>query len=110
MYRATGSSVTVDEVRAYEESLNQQDVDLGISSSTVPIETTTTLTPSQTNDNPQILSFAEIKELIEAGRLDEIPHNKVIPDSLNVRPPFQLLSSLPDELIEFNRKKHQVHQ
>jgi hypothetical protein len=54
-----------------------------------PAESATTTTTDDNNNNndndSQILSFAEIKELIETGRLDEIPNNKLIPDTLNVR-------------------------
>lgn len=35
----------------------------------------------------RILSFAELKTLIEQGKTDGIPHNRVIPDELNVRSP-----------------------
>lgn len=63
--------------------------------------TTTVPTPSQTTEDTKILSFAEIKELIEAGRLDEIPNNKIIPDSLNVRPSlFPIPFVFSDKLIE----------
>ena len=37
---------------------------------------------------PRALSFAEIKELIEQGKTDQIPNNRVIPDELSVRPSF----------------------
>jgi hypothetical protein len=33
----------------------------------------------------RVLTFAELKALIESGREDLIPNNKVIPDALNVR-------------------------
>lgn len=32
-----------------------------------------------------VLSFAQIQALIEAGKLDEIPNNKIIAGDLNVR-------------------------
>ncbi|XP_006455203.1 hypothetical protein AGABI2DRAFT_75362 [Agaricus bisporus var. bisporus H97] len=88
--KTTGNSITIDEVKAYEQSLNQQDLELESLSppSTGPVAATTTVpTPSQTTEDTKILSFAEIKELIEAGRLDEIPNNKIIPDSLNDETP-----------------------
>lgn len=31
-----------------------------------------------------MLSFAELKELIETGNVDKIPNNKIIPEGLNV--------------------------
>ena len=33
----------------------------------------------------RVLSFAELKELIEQGKTDQIPNNEHIPDDLNVR-------------------------
>ena len=35
-------------------------------------------------DEPRTLSFAELKELIEQGKTDQIPNNRVIPNDLNV--------------------------
>lgn len=35
-------------------------------------------------EEPRVLSFAELKELIESGRVDQIPNNKVIPEKLSV--------------------------
>ena len=34
---------------------------------------------------PRILSFAEMKELIQQGKTDQIPNNKIIPNDLSVR-------------------------
>lgn len=32
----------------------------------------------------RVLTFAELKSLIEQGKTDNIPNNKIIPDTLNV--------------------------
>jgi len=39
----------------------------------------------------RILTFAELQALIESGREDQIPNNKVIPDALNVSLSFVFL-------------------
>lgn len=36
-------------------------------------------------EEPRVLSFAELKELIEQGKTDQIPNNRVIPNELSVR-------------------------
>ncbi|KAI6128157.1 hypothetical protein EDD16DRAFT_1549717 [Pisolithus croceorrhizus] len=43
--------------------------------------------------SPRVLSFAELKDLIESGDTENIPHNKHIPDQLNECVPS--LSSAP---------------
>jgi hypothetical protein len=40
--------------------------------------------PSDVTDENRVLTFAELKELIETGNVDKIPNNKVIPEGLNV--------------------------
>ena len=42
------------------------------------------------------LTFAELKALIEQGKTDGIPNNKLIPDTINVSPPFQTLIPAPN--------------
>nr|GAT52879.1 predicted protein [Mycena chlorophos] len=48
-----------------------------------------TLTDASDSE-PVVLSFAQLKALIEAGKEDEIPNNKVIPDGLNDEAPSVL--------------------
>lgn len=51
----------------------------------------------------RVLTFAELRSLIEQGKTDNIPNNKIIPDILNVSGPanpvrlscFRLLESFP---------------
>lgn len=38
-----------------------------------------------TDEKNRVLTFAELKELIESGNVDKIPNNKIIPETLNVR-------------------------
>ena len=46
---------------------------------------------SQATDENRVLTFAELKELIESGNMDKIPNNKIIPETLNVRFFFSFL-------------------
>lgn len=46
---------------------------------------------------PRTLTFAELQSLIEQGKMDEIPNNKHIPDTINVvLIPYSILSCLAD--------------
>ena len=72
----TGTAVTVEEARAARAEQ--------ISSAPSQTSAQTSLDPS-TQDEPRILTFAQLKALIEQGRTDEIPNNKVIPNVLSVR-------------------------
>ncbi|KAG6890240.1 hypothetical protein C0992_002768 [Termitomyces sp. T32_za158] len=77
--RVTGNTLSVEEVRLYEmskkavqhsEGENQRNED----------EATSTKTSAEA----RVLTFAELQDLIESGKVDEIPNNKVIPEGLNV--------------------------
>lgn len=66
--RITGQSITMEEAQECEQSSSQK--------------------ASETTDNSdenRVLTFAELKELIETGNVDKIPNNKIIPEGLNVR-------------------------
>jgi hypothetical protein len=81
-YRITGHSITVEDTRLYEESK------VVPPSNTYPpsIPATLPTTPEAHGDDEQpTLTFAQLKELIESGKTDQIPNNKHIPDILNVR-------------------------
>jgi hypothetical protein len=89
--------LTVDEAKAVELSFKKdhqsQPQVLAIPPSPPITRDPSTLSKKEEIDaEPHILTFAEIKELIETGRLDQIPNNKTIPNALNVRPllPFSL--------------------
>ncbi|THV02178.1 hypothetical protein K435DRAFT_717444 [Dendrothele bispora CBS 962.96] len=106
--RVTGNSLTVDEVNAHEKE-TKTNSSLEISSSpnsatpqpsTLPMSLSSSITGSDSSnsavdatisspDEPQILSFAQIKALIESGNLDQIPNNKKIPEDLNEAAPSQ---------------------
>jgi len=71
--RVLGGSITIEQAREYEASLKSDPA-------------------SATNDETRVLSFAELKELIETGNVDKIPNNKVIPEGVNDAPPSQSIA------------------
>ncbi|KAI0634019.1 hypothetical protein C8Q77DRAFT_1217355 [Trametes polyzona] len=88
--RLTGSSLTIDEARRARQNVSSVSVAEGTSSRS----DNATTAPAQSQSNgaeqePQMLSFAQLKALIEQGRTDEIPNNKVIPDVLSSEAPSE---------------------
>ncbi|KAF5384340.1 hypothetical protein D9615_003380 [Tricholomella constricta] len=82
--RVTGHSISMDEAREYEFSLratNQEPEDDSTAHSSKE--------PTANSDETRVLTFAELQELIESGKVDQIPNNKVIPERLNDAPPSQ---------------------
>ncbi|KAL0579929.1 hypothetical protein V5O48_002100 [Marasmius crinis-equi] len=89
--RIAGSALTLEEIEAYErgapvaEAASSNEVAAGqtngASASSDPKE--------KTAEDSEVLTLAQIKELIETGRTDELPNNKVIPGGLNEQPPTQ---------------------
>jgi len=77
--RLTGNSITMDKAREFEHSLQPTNA----SSIVPPIPPTSSFSPDNA-DETRTLTFAELKELIETGKVDQIPNNKVIPEALNV--------------------------
>lgn len=76
--RIAGSSLTPDEIIAYRLAQDAQVDD------SPAISVQDSAPETETGDTTRVLSFAELKELIESGRVDQIPNNKHIPDKLNV--------------------------
>jgi len=79
--KITGSTISIDEAREYELSLLS------------PI----TEGATETNDENRVWTFTELRELIESGKMDNVPNNKIIPDGLN--------EAIPSESIAPARKK-----
>ncbi|RDB17059.1 hypothetical protein Hypma_001778 [Hypsizygus marmoreus] len=83
--RVTGNSVSMDEAREYEYALKgaashgSGDMDAQPAASQSNID----------DDDTRVLTFAELQELIETGKVDQIPHNKVIPEVLNAASPSE---------------------
>ncbi|KAJ7764586.1 hypothetical protein DFH07DRAFT_811715 [Mycena maculata] len=76
--RVTGNAITMDEAREYELS---HKTDGARPDTTSPAATAEPISPDDAE--PVVLSFAQLQALIEAGKEDQIPNNKVIPDDLN---------------------------
>ncbi|KAH7910540.1 hypothetical protein BJ138DRAFT_1152657 [Hygrophoropsis aurantiaca] len=70
-------NLTLDNLHAYQEALNVND--------TVPRSGELSIAHQEVEN--RVLTFAELKTLIEQGKTDDIPNNRIIPDSLNTAPP-----------------------
>ncbi|KAG1743737.1 uncharacterized protein EDB91DRAFT_224783 [Suillus paluster] len=77
--RVTGQDVTAEDVRFHRDTANSQNftenMDISRPSS------------KYQDGETHLLTFAELTSLIEQGKTDSIPNNKVIPDTLNDAPP-----------------------
>ncbi|KZT01343.1 uncharacterized protein LAESUDRAFT_664186 [Laetiporus sulphureus 93-53] len=80
--RVTGSFTTVDDVL-------QREQELASSMQTPSAQHLQPSAPKTTEDanEPRTLTFAELKLLIEQGKTDQIPNNRLIPDKLNEAQP-----------------------
>ncbi|GLB39765.1 hypothetical protein LshimejAT787_0702750 [Lyophyllum shimeji] len=87
--RVTGSALSMDDARNYEYSLRTSNAREKADTSATPVA----VQSATSDDETRVLTFAELKELIESGKVDQIPNNKVIPELLNDAPPSQ--SSAP---------------
>ncbi|KAF8960932.1 hypothetical protein BDZ97DRAFT_1277065 [Flammula alnicola] len=74
--KITGNTITMDEALDYENSLRQSSARRDEAAASA-------------DDENRVLTFAELKELIETGNVDKIPNNKVIPEGLNDAPPSE---------------------
>ncbi|TFK53179.1 hypothetical protein OE88DRAFT_1734125 [Heliocybe sulcata] len=79
------TSITLDDVRALQCSLSSASAAPSVAAEVEQPTCTTVFAPEEM----QTLSFAELKELIEQGKTDQIPNNKVITDALNTAPPSE---------------------
>ncbi|PCH37547.1 hypothetical protein WOLCODRAFT_128568 [Wolfiporia cocos MD-104 SS10] len=50
--------------------------------------------PPAPPEEPRTLTFAELKVLIEQGKTDQIPNNRIIPNELNKSPPSTSAASV----------------
>jgi len=64
----------------------EQDIIPDVEPATDPLQLQTIV---QEEKASRILTFTEIKELIEQGKTDNIPNNRVVPDILNDGPPSE---------------------
>ncbi|TFK75609.1 hypothetical protein BDN72DRAFT_831924 [Pluteus cervinus] len=104
--KVTGSSITPDQAREAELTRQQQllSVASGSQSESILPSNTVMVTPNPGSSQPppttaedRVLTFAELQELIQAGKLDQIPNNKNIPNVLS--------KDIPSESTLAPRKK-----
>jgi hypothetical protein len=81
-FRITGYSITVEDAVGYD---SEQTLHTGLSPAVADQQQQPVSVLESPSTEPRILTFAEIKELIEQGKTDQIPNNRVIPNDLNVR-------------------------
>ncbi|KAF9260753.1 hypothetical protein L218DRAFT_1079216 [Marasmius fiardii PR-910] len=84
--RISSGSLTIEEVKGYEETLSLTEEGAESSRETVQAENPSSSSSTQT-EATEALTLAQIKELIETGRTDELPNNKIIPGGLNEATP-----------------------
>ncbi|KAJ7253015.1 hypothetical protein B0H12DRAFT_1117056 [Mycena haematopus] len=82
--RVTGHAISMDEAREFEHAQRVTGDDA--SNSALP-PAASGLGDASADAEPVVLSFAQLQALIEAGRADQIPNNKIIPDELNDEAP-----------------------
>jgi len=75
----TGYSLTVEHILEYEQALAT-----GTLSGAIPSSGQVQIPRRDESTESRHLSFAELKMLIEQGKTDEIPNNKVVSEALNV--------------------------
>ncbi|KAJ7178084.1 hypothetical protein C8R46DRAFT_1212799 [Mycena filopes] len=71
--RVTGHAISMDEAREFEHARRAE----------APPDAAAAPAPTTDDGEPVVLSFAQLQALIEAGRADQIPNNKIIPEDLN---------------------------
>jgi len=71
--RVTGQNLTAKDIRSYQDTTDSQHFTENMDPS-----------PTYRDGETRPLTFAELKTLIEQGKTDGIPNNKVIPDTLSV--------------------------
>ncbi|KAI0080440.1 hypothetical protein K474DRAFT_1704744 [Panus rudis PR-1116 ss-1] len=82
--RVTGSTLNVEDILSYQTA----NASLNGPSVSTQTAATTAVHPAA-SEEPRELSFAELKELIEQGKTDQIPNNDLIPNQLNPDAPSQ---------------------
>ncbi|KIK44742.1 hypothetical protein CY34DRAFT_603956 [Suillus luteus UH-Slu-Lm8-n1] len=77
--RVAGQNLTVEDVRSHQNTVDSQN----------PIGALDLSPPSANpgDSEARLLTFAELTLLIQQGKTDNIPNNKVIPETLNDAPP-----------------------
>lgn len=74
--RVAGQHLTVEDVRSHQNTMDIQNL-------TVTMDLSASSSDSGDGET-RMLTFAELTMLIQQGKTDNIPNNKVIPETLNV--------------------------
>ncbi|KAG1835460.1 hypothetical protein EV424DRAFT_1308339, partial [Suillus variegatus] len=77
--RVAGQHLTVEDVRSHQNTMDIQNL-------TVTMDLSASSSDSGDGET-RMLTFAELTMLIQQGKTDNIPNNKVIPETLNDAPP-----------------------
>ncbi|KAI9060835.1 hypothetical protein FKP32DRAFT_1020638 [Trametes sanguinea] len=88
--RRTGSSLTLEDARRARQHGGHEPAAPHAQAATA---STANAPSSEREEEPPMLSFAQLKALIEQGRTDEIPNNKVIPNVLSPEAPSESKAS-----------------
>ncbi|OJA16546.1 hypothetical protein AZE42_00643 [Rhizopogon vesiculosus] len=92
--RVTGQNLTAKDIRSHQDAADPSN-----------FTETMNVPPSSSNyqdRETRPLTFAELKALIEQGKTDSIPNNKVIPDTLNDAPPSTSIAPVRKKPWELN--------
>lgn len=82
-YSVNSTGLTIEEVQAAEANNATASEHSNTSNAPSSLQESTSSIPDSKVE-PRTLSFAELKELIEQGKTDQIPNNRVIPNDLSV--------------------------
>ncbi|KAJ7201075.1 hypothetical protein GGX14DRAFT_658975 [Mycena pura] len=89
--RVTDHALSIDAVRDFElaqEAQGEVLVNTATQSDPSPsLANTPVPAPATAESEPAFLTFAQLQALIETGREDQIPNNKIIPEGLNDEAP-----------------------
>lgn len=83
-FSVAGSLLDVDDVRKHIQNAN-------LTSHPIVLPSEPSTAAPNAAEESRVLSFAELKELIEQGKTDQIPNNRVIPNELSVCTRFEIL-------------------
>lgn len=83
--RVTGYSITSEQALAVEQTLLSEKAEIHVDPPNSEMPAPSSGESQNEEKADVVLTFAELQELITAGRVDSIPNNKIIPGGLNVR-------------------------
>lgn len=88
--RITGHAITVDDILAIEQTVGDSASPARGAASMPTYDTQLAQeTRSRVESESRTLTFSELKILIEQGRIDQIPNNRLIPNEINQAAPSE---------------------